>query len=226
MKFGRLTVLARDKDHIRPSGQKQVTWLCECECGKLTVVEGAELRNGSTTSCGCFQREYVSNSRKKHNKYDLSGEFGIGYTSHGDEFYFDLDDYEKIKDYCWRKRKDGMFDAKTRNNGNQRILLHRLILNTDLQVDHIEHNRYDNRKSKLRVVDNSKNQMNKNIAKNNKSGVKGVIWHKRDLIWEAYISVNNNHIYLGRYKNLQDAIKARADAEEKYFGEYNYKNVR
>lgn len=31
------------------------------------------------------------------NTYDLSGEYGIGYTTKGEEFWFDLEDYDKIK---------------------------------------------------------------------------------------------------------------------------------
>ena len=38
---------------------------------------------------------------RKENIYDLSGEFGIGYcTNTGSPFYFDLEDYNKIKNYC------------------------------------------------------------------------------------------------------------------------------
>ena len=44
---------------------------------------------------------------KKYNKYDLTGKFGIGYTSKGEEFYFDLEDYDKIKNHLWYKDKDG-----------------------------------------------------------------------------------------------------------------------
>ena len=36
------------------------------------------------------------------NKYDLSGEYGIGWTHNTEhEFYFDLEDYDIIKYYCW-----------------------------------------------------------------------------------------------------------------------------
>lgn len=37
---------------------------------------------------------------KRYNRYDLTGEYGIGYTNQGVEFYFDLEDYDKIKEYC------------------------------------------------------------------------------------------------------------------------------
>lgn len=48
-KFGKLTVIKRsyNKNH-------RVRWLCKCECGKETIVDGANLRRGSTKSCGCW----------------------------------------------------------------------------------------------------------------------------------------------------------------------------
>lgn len=53
--------------------------------------------------------------------------------------------------------------------------------------------------------------------KNNTSGHKGVSWCKSKGMWEAYISVHNKRIHLGRYHNIDDAVKARIEAEEKYF---------
>lgn len=35
-------------------------WLCLCECGNFLVVRASSLRSGHTTSCGCVQREIVS----------------------------------------------------------------------------------------------------------------------------------------------------------------------
>ena len=55
------------------------------------------------------------------------------------------------------------------------------------------------------------------MLKNNTSGVKGVSWNKRFNNWETYITFQGKRIYLGRFKNKQDAIKARKEAEEKYF---------
>ena len=44
---------------------------------------------------------------KQYNNYDLSGEYGIGYLFNGEEFYFGLEDYDKIKNYCWYKDSGG-----------------------------------------------------------------------------------------------------------------------
>lgn len=54
---------------------------------------------------------------------------------------------------------------------------------------------------------------NRKIQKNNTSGVTGVVWHERDKQWQARITYNNKVIYLGGYKNKEDAIKARKEAE-------------
>ena len=44
----------------------------------------------------------------KYNKYDLLGSFGVGWTTNTNkEFWFDLEDYDKIKDYCWAENNNG-----------------------------------------------------------------------------------------------------------------------
>ena len=92
------------------------------------------------------------------------------------------------------------------------------------RVDHINHNVKDNRKSNLRIVTISQNAINKKIVSNNTSGVTGICWNKNSCCWQAYITLNYKTKHLGCFKNKEDAIKARKDAEEKYFGEYSYKN--
>jgi len=102
--------------------------------------------------------------------------------------------------------------------------MHRLVMNCpeDMDVDHIFHNTWDNRKEFLRIVTESQNQMNKTITINNTSGVPGVCMDKNK--WRARIRVNNKEIHLGYFINKEDAIKARKQGEEKYFGEYAFKN--
>lgn len=62
MKFGRLTP-------IKPTGEvghgQTTKWICKCECGATTIQDGARLRNGSSQSCGCLQRELASKRLKK-----------------------------------------------------------------------------------------------------------------------------------------------------------------
>lgn len=53
MKFNRLTV----RNYFGRGKSNCALWLCDCECGKTTVVRTAELKNGHTKSCGCLFRE-------------------------------------------------------------------------------------------------------------------------------------------------------------------------
>ena len=64
--------------------------------------------------------------------------------------------------------------------------------------------------------------MNHVVATNNTSGYSGVNWVKQLNKWRARITVNHNEIHLGIFDNMQDAIRARKEAEIKYFGEYRY----
>lgn len=62
--FGRLKVTGFNSWHIQPSGQKKTKWDCLCECGKTTVVQGANLSTGHTVSCGCAQKEAINAHRQ------------------------------------------------------------------------------------------------------------------------------------------------------------------
>ena len=90
----------------------------------------------------------------------------------------------------------------------------------DMVVDHINHDKLDNRKDNLRICSTRQNTMNQDVSKNNTSGITGVGWDKSSNKWIAYIKVNYRQITLGRFTNLDDAIQARMDAEIEYFGEY------
>jgi hypothetical protein len=86
----------------------------------------------------------------------------------------------------------------------------------DGEIDHINHIRTDNRWCNLRVVTNQQNRKNASIPKDNKSGAIGVIWHKANKKWLAYIRVNKKQICLGYYRSKESAKKARRIAEKQY----------
>lgn len=59
-KFGRLIVKGKERKNGR------TMWLCECECGNKTIVQGSALTGGITQSCGCLRSEATSKRRTKH----------------------------------------------------------------------------------------------------------------------------------------------------------------
>lgn len=219
----RLTVLYQVEDYVSPHGKHSPQWMCECSCEQHTlfITRGAAIKNGQVKSCGCFQKEIHFSVNKKYNKYDLSGEYGIGWTSNTNkEFYFDLEDYDKIKDYCWLEyvSHNGYHSIKTRdykNNGNF-ISMHYLF--GYKWYDHIDKNPFNNRKQNLRPATAQENARNRSISKRNKSGVTGV--YKRGNRWIAAITNNYKTTELGGYINKDDAIIARLQAEAKCFGEF------
>jgi len=223
--FGRLTVIERDRSRKKP-----VYWSCICSCENRTIksIVASSLLKGKTKSCGCIRRETIVQTHlnnKKYNLYDLTGEYGIGYTFNANKsFYFSLEDYELIKNNCWRENSNGYIETSI---NRKNVLMHRIIMNAkaDEDVDHIHHNTNDNRREQLRIVTTSQNCMNSSLNKGSTSGVKGVTWNRFKGYWEAHISVNGKNMVIGRtYSDIESATKARKEAEEKYQGKYSYDN--
>ena len=65
-RFGRWTVLGRAPDHVCDSGYHQIMWNCRCDCGTEKAVRGKSLRYGISKSCGCLQREELSERASRH----------------------------------------------------------------------------------------------------------------------------------------------------------------
>ncbi len=83
-------------------------------------------------------------------------------------------------------------------------------------VDHINHVKNDNRWVNLRDVMQKDNAKNRPLPKNNKSGAVGVDLNEKKRRWSARISVNKKRVFLGLFKNLDDAIASRRSAEIRY----------
>ncbi len=83
-------------------------------------------------------------------------------------------------------------------------------------IDHIDHNGFNNRITNLRSVTTAENLQNQSMQKRNTSGCCGVHWATRDKRWIAAIKANGVEIKLGNFLSKWDAIAARKAAEIKY----------
>lgn len=140
------------------------------------------------------------------------------YNKKGDvicKTFIDIDDIEKIKKYKWT------FTGTYIKNELNNIYLHRYILNYkgEEDVDHINRNKLDNRKSNLRIITHEKNSQNKSMQRNNNTNFIGVIYDTARKKWRAEIRCQSKDIYLGRFDEIEDAKIARLNAEFKYFGQ-------
>lgn len=213
-RFGRLTVVKRV-----PHKRRDAYWLCKCDCGGETITNTHSLQNGHTSSCGCYNKEKVAeNGRgtKRFNNYSVVN--GIVYVelNKNQTMICDTDDWERLGYIKWNVYKAGYATGRDSVTGKTVFFHCEVIGRKDgLVVDHINHNKLDNRKSNLRLVPQRVNMLNKLIIPNAKSGVPGVSFHHGK--WEAKVWVHKKPIKLGRFDNMEDAVRARKEAEETYY---------
>lgn len=131
-----------------------------------------------------------------------------------DKFYniiayalIDIEDINKVKNIKWRLNNNGYVI----NNSRHDIFLHRLILNVDTFVDHINGNRLDNRKCNLRICTKQQNKMNIPIYKG---------YYKYKNKWIAKIKKDGKQIHLGVFYYEEEAQYARWCAEKILFKEF------
>lgn len=230
MTFGRLTVIKRVKDYISPKGQRKTRWLCQCDCEKHTLIEvhAQSLIRGTTKSCGCLQKEAQYNSHHKTNIYDINNKNNcfLFASNTNNIFYFDYEDYDKIKNMCWTEDSRGYLFSLTTG---QRTTFHRFVMNMGKQqspttpqsllVDHIDGNIRNNKKENLRICLPKENSWNRKISQG-KSGVIGVSYIQNMKKWLAFIEHEGKRFYLGYYTCKEEAIKARLKKEKELFGEF------
>ena len=221
----RLIVVKQVEDYVSSEGRHAARYLCQCRCGnsKEIIASPYDIKHGKIKSCGCLSKEKHYQTYKKYNQYDLSGEYGIGYCSNtNNQFYFDLDDYNKIKDYCWNEQIDehGYRELKAPLLDGTRKAVHMHQLLGYNGGDHIDRNPLNNRRNNLREATIQENNWNRSVFRNNTSGITGVNFETSRNKWRARICIDEKRLELGFFIDKEDAIKARLRAEKEYFGKF------
>ena len=166
------------------------------------------------------------------NAYEVRGNETIIYLLRNDgsvvETLISTKDLDKAKSIngTWSARWDkniGNFYVGTnfkKSDGKYTtVKLHRWLTDcpTGLQVDHINHDTLNNRRSNLRICTHSQNCQNRNGARaDSKTGIRGVYWHKGTGRWTAQAVINNKKVSLGYFKDIQTAKAVVEDARAKY----------
>lgn len=180
-------------------------WRCKCDCGKTTFVEGGNLLNGTTKSCGCL---------REGPREDLTGRrFGRlvvkGWLP------------DENRGIVWECQCDcgGTFYTKRSFllNGSSiscgcfmRQLAPKVVQYARVNSGVIED-------TNVKLIQGA---LEGKLFKSNTSGVRGVSQDKKTGYWIASISFKKNKIYLGMFKNIEDAAKVRKKAENVLFGEF------
>ena len=171
-----------------------------------------------------MKQELHSSKIRKFNEYSVNdGVVTVELSNSNKSFICDVEEWELRKQYCWALHHTGY--AYTTID-NKYITFHESMFNYDKSInpiDHINLNRLDDCKMNLRMVTKSQNMMNRDILSSNTSGCTGVHYNDKNGLWVARIGINYKRILLGSYGDINDAIRARREAEIIYFGEHRFK---
>lgn len=123
----------------------------------------------------------------------------------------DDQDFDFLSQWKWQYN-GGYAIHSSRTN---RLSMHLLLLQAPegKEIDHINRDKLDNRRSNLRIVTRNENQWNRGLSRNNRSGIKGVSFIQKCKKWYASIWYESKCYNLGLYENLEDAVIARKEAE-------------
>jgi len=206
--FSKLTIVSNGPPH--PTTQSPRVF-CRCECGnpELTLVQKNNLISGNTTSCGCVGiASRITHGMSSTRTYQI-WEGMVRRCSVGREEEFPYHAGKGIR-VCkeWNPKLGGSFENFYKDMGEAP---------DNLSIDRI-HNDNNYFKENCRWATNSIQGYNKGLDPNNSSGKSGVSFYKQNNKWSAEIHVDGQHIRLGMFEYLEDAIKAREKAELVYYG--------
>ncbi len=138
-------------------------------------------------------------------------------------------DFDNLKAFNWFavKDRDRWYAATSivRDDGKRQLLrMHRFVADApaEMQVDHINGNGLDNRRSNLRVCTHQENQWNRQAApRNSTTGLQGVNYNKANKNFRAAIKHNKKSIHLGVFSTKEAAFEAYKAASIKFKGEFS-----
>ena len=138
--------------------------------------------------------------------------------------FIDDCDYPRVALYTWVPHHDKYtIYAKACIGVNQYVLLHRFVLELPKQfpiVDHKDKNGLNCQRSNLRICSHSLNSASQSMRSDNRSGYRGVSYHKANHKYVANIRVEGVRKYLGSFNDPVSAALEYDKYAKQYFGDY------
>lgn len=205
-RWGRLVAVKHVGYTEKKNGERmmrQSVWLWQCDCGNTKEIPATEVKHGGTRSCGCMATEHITNLRKE----DITGhKFGRLTALRPTDRRI-----ERRGDVIWELQCEcGDLVYKSINELRSGRVLSCGCFYTESRKDCTSY-----RKD---FVDNtclSSIVAAKTPSALNTSGHTGVYFNKRNQKWQAYINYKKKRYHLGFFEDIDDAIRARKEGEEK-----------
>lgn len=233
----------KNKEYIIPIKRKVSNLPCGVDKTKNGKFEASIKINGKYKYLGTFNDAITAGEaydtakeEKDKNKLELnnsleiirnSEDVAVIKSSNSDDLLLVNDDlWHMLNKHSWTKNDKGYYTTKI---NNKIYLMHRYILNaqiTDKIVDHINHNKLDNRRENLRFASFELNSHNVTKSKNCKCkyiGVTSVQFVRTR--YQAYISHNKKQYHLGSYDTENEAAIVYNSKAKELYGEFANLNI-
>lgn len=195
-RFGKLTVLERYGQDV----EKRVLWRCRCDCENQVLVSSADLLGGRVHDCGCMKKiDLTAKGRDLHGRRfgKLTALEATSERRNGSVVWIcQCDCGNQIQVPCNLLTSGNVKSCGCLKRDNQRALE---------GLNYVDETRIESIESRK-------------LRKDNTSGHTGVQRFRNK--WRACITFQKKTHYLGTFDHYEDAVKARTEAEEKYFGAF------
>lgn len=133
----------------------------------------------------------------------------------------DDEDFDALSQWKW-SYSEGYAVRNERGSKPARIAMARQLMGSpiNMQVDHINGDKLDNRRINLRICTHQQNQVNKNKRRVGTSKYKGVSWYSGRGKWMAQIAHMKKLVYIGLFENEEDAALAYNFKAAELHGEF------
>lgn len=140
----------------------------------------------------------------------------------GHKVLIDKSDIDFFNTYSWHIVNGYVVRSKRLNEKIIQISMHNNLMNPPIgyEVDHINRNKLDNRRSNLRIVTHAQNCQNRRKSSRNTSGFIGIRKKKGRNKWEVQVTVMGKHYYVGYFSDIKEAVRARDTKALELHGEY------
>lgn len=193
---------------VETNKHKNNKYLCKCKCGNTFYMWQTKILYTlkGIVKCSCIK-----------NPITYKSDYAIIHIK-DKEVLVDLDDISKVSFHSWCLNTGGYAVATI----NKKItLMHRLIFNTTMNIDHINNNKLDNRKTNLRSC--TKGQNNYNRRKTQKTVTSkyiGVSYCPTKNKWRTQITHEYKNIFIGYFDSELEGAKAYNEFALKLKGEF------